>query len=119
MKLLRSGADLYSALLQTAFLHHRIYCICNNKSILFSIFRGLKQVAVLLQHTHSKKKKSHREGNKRKASQRHDDTKSSETDRKREPLALSTGGGFFACGAWKEPQETSSHPPLVDNLRVT
>lgn len=64
-----------------------------------------------------KKKKGHREGNKRNASQRNDDIKP--TDRKREPLALTTGGGLFALGAWKEPQESRSHPALVDNLRVT
>lgn len=36
-----------------------------------------------------------------------------------EPLALISGGWLFGCGAWKEPHESSSHPALVDNLRVT
>lgn len=37
----------------------------------------------------------------------------------KEPLALITGCRLLGCGAWTEPHETSSHPALVDNLRVT
>lgn len=52
-----------------------------------------------------------------------DDNKHLITDRDREsleePLALITGRWLFGCGAWEEPHESSSHPALVDNLRVT
>lgn len=49
-------------------------------------------------------------------------TNKSQTERETESLgrlALITGGRLFGCGAWKEPHESSSHPALVDNLRVT